>query len=417
MKFILLGILLSVSSTFASDQVNLDQCFQAAFKRSEIIGNQIQLINQVEETYKRAIGSVLPNLSASASYGIQQEVSGTAGSFYPATQPLVKITASQPLFQGLREFAGLRQTQAAIQVQNHSKTLASIQLYQDVATNFYAIASLQKDLKNIQQELGLYEKRIEELNEFVKIGRSRESEVLTVQTQLETLKAQYEQQKTLLQANLEVFYFLTGLSKEAQVLDQDVVPNSLSPVASYLSEIEKRPDVLQAKASVQVSEEGIRIAQGAHYPSLNFLGNYYFLRYGALQNVNWDVQFALSLPIFSGGVIQSAVRTAESQKTQGELNLSRVQRSAEQEISSLHNSVLGDQVQEQYFGRITQIAEKNYKIQVQDYKRGLVNNIDVLQSLTSFQESQRALDRSKFAVKLDFAKLEASVAHRPKVLE
>ena len=40
--------------------MGLEDCFQAALKRSEVIGEQVELIHQAEERYRAAVGAIMP---------------------------------------------------------------------------------------------------------------------------------------------------------------------------------------------------------------------------------------------------------------------------------------------------------------------------------------------------------------------
>lgn len=413
LRTFLLGLLLPslAWSELNPDGKTLEDCYQASKRRSELVGSQTQLIQKAEEAYKQAVGSALPTFSASGSYQGQQD----AGSnIFPASQPLVKITATQPLFQGFKEWAAFRQTKNLIRSQEYTRWQVLIQLYQDTASNFYSLISMENDLKNLQGEVRLYENRIEALNRRVQLGRSRDSEVLTTQTQMENLLAQSEVLKTQIRAARETLAFLTGFEPTILLRDDEGLPNSPPDLNVYLRELERRPDILSAQESLKAADENVNIAFGGHLPTLNLTGNYYFLRSGVLKDVSWDYQIALTLPLFSWGVVQSQVRSAEAQKIQTELNLSRTQRLAQQEIKTNHVNLQGDLVQVEHYEKITKLAQKNYQIETQDYQRGLVTNLDVLTALNLFQESKRSLDRAKYSVKLDYMKLEASVAHRPK---
>jgi outer membrane protein len=393
------------------EQKTLEECFTAAIHQSETVATQSQLIVQAQEKYRQTIGGLFPNISGTATYLVQPS---SSTNFFPTSQPLARITAVQPLFQGFREFAALRQNKDLIQAQSHAKWQASVQLYQDVSQNFYTLLSLERDLKNVQEELDLYQKRIVELQQFVNLGRSRQSEILTAQTQKESFQAQVEEIQIQINAQREIFHFLTGMNRNTKLVDQDQAPEKIPSLDSYLVEIKNRPDVRFAEANFKAAEEGISFARGAHFPTLNLVGNYYLVRFGPQKEVNWDAQLALSLPIFSGGSIQSEVRAAESRKDQSALALSRAKRLAEQEVSTFYHSLSGNRTLIETYRKITELAERNYKTQLTDYKHGLVTNLDVLLALTSFEENQRSLDRARFLVKMDYARIEAAVAHRPK---
>ena len=63
--------------------------------------------------------------------------------------------------------------------------------------------------------------------------------------------------------------------------------------------------------------------------------------------------------------------------------------------------------------KATDATQKNYEAQRRDYRLGLVTNLDALQALTAFQENQRALDRARYAAKLNHLRLQAASARRP----
>ena len=89
--------------------------------------------------------------------------------------------ATQPLFRGFRDFAALNKTRALITAQEQSRQWAGMQLYRDVVQAFYTRLAVQKDLNLMDNKLELYQQRIKELEQRVSIGRSRNTEVLTIQ--------------------------------------------------------------------------------------------------------------------------------------------------------------------------------------------------------------------------------------------
>jgi outer membrane protein len=116
------------------------------------------------------------------------------------------------------------------------------------------------------------------------------------------------------------------------------------------------------------------------------------------------------VPIFSGGIVQSRVREAMSQRTQSELDLSRVRRQAEQEVRALYQSVARDRTQVAALDKSTTANRLSYQAHAGEYRLGLVTNLDLLQALTAFQQSQRALDRARLTAKSNYLRLLAASA-------
>jgi outer membrane protein len=286
-----------------------------------------------------------------------------------------------------------------------------------VAQNFYDVLTLEQELRNLDEQIDQYRQREKELSDRVRIGRSRPGETLTVQSTISTLRAQIEQRKAELNAAREVLAFLSGLPASTPLRDTEVMPADPGALDAYLARVALRPDLKAAQQRLAAAQENISVARGAHLPSLDLNANRYLERTGSLENVDWDVQLALTVPLYAGGSVQSRVREAQSQSTQAELSVSQVQRQAEQEIRSLHQSVVLDRSQLAALEMATDAARKNYQAQQRDYRLGLVTNLDVLQALTVFQENQRALDRARYTAKLNYLRLQAAAVRRPALPE
>lgn len=408
-----------INPASGAQDLTLDDYFNAALSRSEVVASQAESIRQAEEHYKQATSALLPTVNGVASYTWQEPLSiatPSTSTTLLSYQPLAKLTATQPLFRGFREFAALRQTQALLNAQNDDYLNARVQLFKDVVQSFYNVLSIEQDLRNYDAEIKQDLDRETELNARVRIGRSRVSEVLTVQSTISALRAQVESLQGQLKVARETFAFLSGLDATTPLNDTEALPNQLEPVDTYLARLALRPDVKASQKRLAAARENVSVAKGANLPSVDLNGNYYLDRPGVLKDVNWDVQIALTVPIYAGGLLQSKTREALSQSTQAELTASQVSRQAGQEIRSLYESVVFDRSQLTALEKANEAAQANYEAQRRDYRLGLVTNLDVLQALTASQESQRTLDRARYATKLDYLRLQVSAVRRTGLL-
>jgi outer membrane protein len=398
----------------AAQELTLDDYFAAAVRRSEVIATQSELIRQAEERYKQATAALLPTISGYGSY-LWQDPLPTGAPSTPSNlsrQPLAKVTATQPLFRGFREIAAMRQTEALISAQSDDYQNARVLLFKDVVQNYYNVLAIERDIFNLGEEIRLNHEREKEIQARVRIGRSRVSELLNVQSTISTLRAQIEQLRGQLSVAREVFAFLSGLAADTPLRDSETLPAGVDPIENYLAGVDSRPDVRATRQRITAADENLTVARGGHLPSLDLNGNYYFDRPGYLSDSNWDVQLALTIPIYAGGSVQSKVREAASQRTQAELAMSQVTRAAEQEIRALYQSVVLNITQLEALENSTDAAKKSYEAQSAEYRLGLVINLDVLQALTAFQTNQRALDRARLTAKADYQRLLAASARR-----
>lgn len=401
-----------VSPSQAATALTLDDCFAAAMARSETIGTQAELVTQAEERYRQAGAALWPTVSGVATR-TWTDTGARDTAANPTQQTNTRLTATQPLFRGFREFAAIRQTRSLVTAQGADYRRARTQLFKDVAQNFYDVLALEQDLANYDEQIRLYGQREKELQDRVRIGRSRPAEVLTVQSTVSTLRAQVEQLRAQLSAAREAFAFLTGQPADTALRDTEVLPTTTGPLDDYLNSVAGRSDVKAARERLVAAQENVSVARGAHYPTLDLNANRYFERAGSLEDVEWDVQLALTIPIYAGGATQAKVREALSQSTQAELGESQARRGAEQEIRTAWQGVNYDRTRLEALEKATVAAKQNYEAQRADYRLGLVTNLDVLQALTAYQENERALDRARFIAKLDYLKLLAAADRRP----
>ena len=402
-------------STDVAQALTLDEYYVAALKRSEVVAIQGELIRQAEEHHSQANAGVLPTVNGVASYTRQDPVptGASANSTSPNRQSLAKLSATQPLFRGFREFAALRQTQSLLDAQSEDYRNACTQLFKDVAQNFYTVLSIEQDLKNVDEEIKQNIDREKEINERVRIGRSRASEALTIQSTISTLRAETQQLQGQLSVAREAFAYLSGLSPATPLHDTEDMSVNPKPLDDYLTRLALRPDVKAAQQRLMAADENMTVARGARLPSLDLNANRYFKRSGYLKDSEWDAGLILTVPLYAGGLLQSKIGEAVSQRMQAELSASQVSRQAEQEIRAAYQKVVFDQSQVDALEKATESARKNYEAQRRDYRLGLVTNLDVIQALTAFQQNQQALDRARFTTRLDYVTLQAAAVYLP----
>ena len=404
--------LAAVRASVAAEALTLDAYFAQALTHSETVATQGELIAQAEERYRQANATLYPTLSGVGTY-TWLDSGGQNLALNPLRQPNARLALSQPLFRGLSEFAARRQTQALVDAQDDDYRNARAQLFKDVAQNFYDVLTFEQELKNLDEQIEQFQQREKELQERVQIGRTRPGEVLTVQTTISTLRAQAEQLRTQLSTVRDVFSFLSGLPGATALHDTEALPAGLDTLEIYLTRVAMRPDVKAAQQRQTAAQENIGVVRGAHLPSLDLNANRYLERAGSLENVEWDVQLALTVPLYAGGGVQSRVREAQSQRVQAELVTTRTRRLAEQEIRSFYQTVVLDRSRLDALEKASDAAKRNYETQRHDYRLGLVTNLDVLQALSTYQENQRALDRARYNVKLNYLRLQAAAVYRP----
>lgn len=391
-------------SANASSSLSLLQTFGAALEKTESVRIQEARVQQSEERLRQAKGGIIPHFAFNANY-LKQDVpesladsSGFAG-FTRSQQSSTRLTATQPLFQGFREFSAIRALGANVDAQRQSKEFSRVALYGDVARAFFNVLAAEKDLENLNALIDITERRITNLKAFARLGRSPRTDLLTSQSQLASLRAEAAAALGTRDRAREQFALVTGLPAETRLQDGEGVeslPKTIEPVDSYLSQLEERPDVKGFIAQTRSAEANVRVAKGAYWPTIQFTGNYYFSRTGSLQGTKWDLGVVLSMPIYEGGILVSQVREASSVFTETQLNLEQARRTAREEIATAHKAVVSGIDQMRLLVDSVDLAEKTYRQQNRDYSYGATTNLDVLQALNSLATARRLRDRTYY---------------------
>jgi outer membrane protein len=396
---------LSPTAAPAAPGASLDGCYRAALGRSQTLAISFESITQAEEHYKQAMGSVLPSLKLSGQLYSQSEP--------PSNQNQLEFSAVQPLFQGLREYAALRESKDLLASSKQAYRWAAWQLYSDTAQAFNLVLAAEKNLGDLQSEFNLYGDRIKFLQGWLNIGRAQDTDLLSVQSAQAQIKAQMEAAKYQVAAAREALAFLTGLPTDQALADTETMPAQLDPMESFTAALDQRPDLLAAAGNVEAAKEGVNIASGQSLPQVSAGADYYPYRYRPSTDTNWDAYLAVSMPIFTGGVIRSQVRSAESARRQAEAELEQARRMDLESLRSAYVKLNYDLSQERALVDAADLSGKNYKAETRNFERGLVTNLDVLQAMVTFLNTQQAADATHYAALGDFQSLQALTGRAP----
>lgn len=406
------SLILSIS--FSAHAITLEQAFESALQKNEGAGQARERVIQAEEQVSQAKGAIYPNLSLNASHMVQPPVSDPlAKEFFPETQTTANLTLTQPLFRGLREFAGLRQRQDLLSSQRQLRISSLASLYEQTASAFLDVLAIEQDLRNLSEQKKLYGERVRELQARGRRGESRRSDALIAQSTEAGVDAEIRMAQAKLKTARERFGMLTALSTDSP-LQEKSKKIVLGKLEDYISRIDERPDVKSAKALVEAADEGVSFSRGAHWPTADLIGNYYLKRPdGYLSDVKWDVQLRLSLPIFEGGLRTSQTREAVSKRRESELELNRIRRQAEADIRSLYETLKMRAEQLSALKTSSELAEQNYQTLQKDFRRGLVLNLDVQMAMTEYRVAKRNYDQARYAAQLEIIRLETASAMWP----
>jgi outer membrane protein len=422
-KYMTFIVLLIASGVLAEGHLvstgpfTLEACYRLALAQSESVGLSEEDIRRGEAQYLQLRSGILPAIGFRATEKIQ-DVSGVPSGANDTVshpfRPEAALYVRQPLFAGFREFSALKGQKAEIQARQETVHRAKILLYEDVAGLFYMVADRDREMESLQKLIRYSQDRIQELKKRVAIGRSRESEILSTQSQNANLESRLEVAQGFRRASLAVLNTFLGVDASGIVDDRPeaVLP---APLENYLQRLGQRPDVRAAEERQRAFGHFTVAARRGYSPPLDVAGNYYLKRVGSNKPVDWDVLFTFDAPFYTGGKTRSGVEQAQADERAAGLRVSQTFRAAEGEVRERYQNLLSLLAQVTKLQRSAELAERNYTVQQNEYRLGLVNNLDVLTALNTWQETQLALDTARVAAKNVALRLDLAVGRLPEV--
>ena len=366
--------------------LTLYECYGLALTRSETIAIQQELLKETEGRFLQALSTALPHVSFSSS-DTRQDGTGSS-SFSLKHIPERKFTISQPLFRGFKEFAAMRGSRAEQQQRAFEKTRAEQLLFVDVSDAFYLLLEKREDLGALEGIRATLLQRLDELRDRVRLGRSRTSEIASAEVRLRRIEAETEVVKSDALLAAQLLEFLTGLPTAGTLADMDALP-PLKSAEAYLAVADARPDVRADEEAWRVAQKAVGVAQAKFWPTVDAEGNYYVDRAGVSQDITWDAKLTVDVPLFQGGEAVGAAKEAASKAQQARWAFQRAARTARLDIQDGYTKLRQTEDQTTALERALEAAERNYDLQLEDFRHNLVNNLDVLQALQDVQDTKR----------------------------
>jgi len=391
--------------------VTLKDAYQRALTVSETLQITDQEIEQIRAQYLRGVGAVLPDLRWKWSQ-LWQDTSGvSSGNSDGATstslrkvRPESYFQLDQPLFHGFREFNAVRGFKAARKATEFYRQQAALDLLNDVADVFFTALDLQNEAEVLNSQRQLTQERIQELNRRVRLGRSRDSEILSAEVELASLDAQIDNAKQSLGTARQTLWFLTRITPDTALIETTALPE-LPERQGTLDRAFQRPDLLAAEQTLRQQEFRLKYAKGNYWPGLDFIGRYYTNRVGFTSEVDWDAELQLDVPIFQGFTAHSGVKEAKAEFLIAQLERARLERQVRQLAETAFQDLGYSLARTRSYERAVALAEKNYRTQQEEYRLGLINNLQVFDVLKILQDLKLQKLRAEASTRINAIRL------------
>jgi outer membrane protein len=447
----LLILMLCLAFQVQSQEVwTLQQCIDHALKNNIQI-KQSRLNAELAKTnLSQSEAAVLPNLNANASnfYNFGKTIDQFTNSF--ATERVrsdrYSLQANVSLFNGLQNYNTIKQNQLNLAASKYDaeKMESDISLF--VASAYLQIVFSMELLDIANQQILLTRTQVERTKKLVDAGSVAKGNLLTIEAQA----ANEELQVVTLQNNLDIAYL--NLAQLLELTDtknfkisRPAIPELVNAEiiedigTIYQNALNGRPEIKSVELKLKSAQKGIAIAKGALSPQLT-LGGSYGSGYSGLSkrligeptygiaptglftsnnenvlgpvllnefektpfsnqikdNVNKSFGFNLSIPIFNGFQVRSAIHRAKINTANAQLNLESTQKQLYKSIQQAYADAQAALKKYSASQKAVVAMRESFLYSEQRYTLGMLNPIDYNDSKNKVTKAESDLVQAKY---------------------
>jgi outer membrane protein TolC len=340
-----------------------------------------------------------------------QLFSGLEGSFDalipPARTVDVPISGQITVFNGFRNVSQLRQ--AGFNISRQRGLLLDLQatVLLDTAGAYYAVIQSEEAVDVLTNSIEVQEARVRDVRAKREAGLARildvsQTEAQAAASRVRLIDARSNSVKARALLGLAIGTETAVLSK----LTDNLVVGDVPDLGMLLQQAELgRQDLVAARETVQVAEQGVYQAFSQYLPSATFSAQYFLDRQSIPATSDWIRLLTVNMPIFSAGLIEEGIRNAWSQLRQARLAESLTRRLINQQVQVAYEdfTATGKRISELKIE--AEAAAEALRQAEQAYAAGLATNLDRIQAQDLLLTAQLQLVVEQYRYKLDYLRL------------
>lgn len=395
--------------------LDLQTCFQLTAVRDDSLKISMQDIYIAQAQLSQTLAALWPTFTASNQQQFlhyrssgNKSVSILGNSTVSGNRNYTSqshVSMSYTVFNGGQNWNNLAASDAAIAAKRETLSRNYQTIYQNVAQAFYDVLQFDGDMVIQADLIEALKARVDDLHDRVKLGRSRPAELLQSQTDLANAKVTYEQQRGSLNAAKETLAFYVGIPSSAFKLKETQKFPSAAQLESYLQQSGTRPDVLSQLDSLRQAERELNVAEGQLLPTITANGDFLASQDPASNQIDATMTLEASMPIFDGGLILGQIHQNKEIVRQSRLNVEQLRRTADEDTRTAYANFDASIAQVVVLREAALLAAKNFEAQVDDYRKGVVSNLDVLTALQDYQNARQGLHNANMQARLNLINL------------
>jgi len=391
----------------------LDGLMAEAMAGSTDIAAAIARIRQADAQARINGAALLPTIDLTPQASRSQTGSVNTASFTGVTSRTVRVTASNRVSLSASyeiDFWGKNRANLEAAEQNAFATrfdLGTVTLttQASVANTYFAMLAAQEQLAIQRQNLEIASRVLRVIRDRVTVGTATGLDLAQQETVVAQQQAQVPPLAQSVEQNRNSLATLIGRPPEGIVLQGEVFGRISVPAVTpgLPSEVlARRPDVLNAEATLAAANANIIVARAALYPSVTLTGSggWSSLALETLtrpQSLVFNLAAGLTQPIFHGGALRGQVQLNEGRATEllatYRFAILNALVDAENALVALRQTTEQEKLQ----AVAVQTAERAYAISEAQLRAGTIDLVTLLNTQQTLFTARNTLAQARLA--------------------
>jgi len=279
---------------------------------------------------------------------------------------------------------------------------------------FYQALKAKRQVETVEEILRLDQVRLEIVRSEFAQGRRTQAELgdadaVAFESDLALTRARQDYRKVILT--------LKQLTRDESITSVADLPREITFALDFPLEdaiqaaLRRQPNVLVAKANLELAQVGVKFAKLKRLPSVRFLTgtDYAFAPYARPEEFGFRAGVIVSYPIYDAGDRKSRIEDAKSALSRAQMQVEQAQYQARQEVTDDYAALSNQLALLQLTERKHQEVETRFSIAEEQYEEKKIDELEMARIRLQYLQSLQRLDELRLDVLLARAKLLKSI--------
>lgn len=393
-----LAVVLACASASAAHAQSISQALTAAYNHAPDLQSALLSAKASAEGIVQAKSGMLPTVGASISGTTGTSLVG--GNWSPNSSLTTGLSYNQTIYDNNRTAAQVEAARAAAEVAEYQIRNTEQNVLLQVVQAYMAVLSGRELLALRQENVTFFQAQLQSAQDRLDVGEGTRIDVAQAEARLAQGQAAQQAALGTLQSSEATFQRLVGQRPQGLSTGHNYANLLPRSIDSAIAEAEVgHPAILLSKASIRAAQAGSDAAQAGYFGATASVTGQVGTSWtgpsgnAARDGISASLGFNISIPIYSGGRMGSAVRQANLNQIKSEVDAmsaydqireaviaawtgiqsADAQISAAQAAVTSSNTVLDGVIQERDLGAATTLDVLNAQADLTSAREALIN--------------------------------------------